>query len=384
MHTSEPNHYFVTGGTGGLGSELIPRLLARDPGARLTLLIRASGPEHLRGRLEEVLRYVRYFHPGLLVSNLEAVAGDTTRELLGLPRETYVRLGRSVTHVVHSAASIDLGGSYAKLRHNNLGGTQKVARFAEQCRDLRCLLLVSTAYVAGRRSGDILEEELDCGQDFVNHYERSKFDSEVYIRSLAGRLPTIIVRPSIVVGDSRDGHTLRFQNMYLPLYFIGIGALHEVPGDQDTLVDIVPIDHVAEVVTRVLRQSACVGNVYHACGGAEGLVPFTFLMAAARRALTDRRGLRESRQSLGRVSVPSRALSERLGFLFQYLACSKRFSVANLARDLGEQAPRCPHPESYLPRLMKFWQLANFGQRMPWCRESSATMEPAMQGRAEG
>ena len=63
MSTSRGNHYFLTGGTGDLGRELIPRLLGDDPSARITILIRASERDHLQRRLEATLRYVRYFHP---------------------------------------------------------------------------------------------------------------------------------------------------------------------------------------------------------------------------------------------------------------------------------------------------------------------------------
>ena len=73
MSTSLGNHYFLTGGTGGLGRELIPRLLADDPSARLTILIRAAGPDHMRRRLEATLRYVRHFYPGFYADRLDAV-----------------------------------------------------------------------------------------------------------------------------------------------------------------------------------------------------------------------------------------------------------------------------------------------------------------------
>jgi len=338
----------------------------------MTLLIRSSGTAHMRRRLDEVLRYVRFFRPGFTADNLTAVSGDVTRERLGLPEHEYARLARCVTHVVHSAASVDLAGSYGALRHSNLVGTRHVSRFAEQCRDLSCLLVLSTAYVAGRRSGDILERELDCGQDFLNHYERSKFDAELLVRSRSDQVPTVIVRPSIVVGDSRDGHVLSFQHMYVPLYYIGAGAIREHPGDQEALLDVVPVDYVAEVVTRVLAAPACVGNVYHACGGVENLLPFASLRDAARLALTERApGARSPRS--GPSSSP--ALVRRLSHLFQYLGSTKRFSVAELARDLGDQAPRCPHPEDYLPRLMAFWRSTDFGRRMPWADPRPAAAE---------
>ena len=366
MSTSPGNHYFLTGGTGDLGRELIPRLLGDDPSARITILIRASERDHLQRRLEATLRYVRYFHPAFCADRLEAIAGDTTRVRLGLARAEYQPLSRSVTHIIHAAASIDLSGSYAALRHNNLGGTRGVARLAEDCRKLRCFLLVSTAYVAGRRSGDVLEDELDRGQKFVNNYERSKFDSEMYVRSLAGRLPTVIVRPSIVVGDSRDGHAGSFQNMYLPLYYIGIGALANTPGDPTTLVDIVPINHVVDVIASVVDEPAAIDHAYHACGGEHNLVPFTFLVDAARVTLADRRMARERHRSLRRPHSSSPALAQRLAYLFRYLSRSKRFSTANLSRDLGDRTPQCPHPSTYVSTLMAFWRSTNFGQHMPW------------------
>ena len=40
---------------------------------------------------------------------------------------------------------------------------------------------VSTAYVAGKRTALIREDELDCGQGFWNSYEKSKFDAEVLL-----------------------------------------------------------------------------------------------------------------------------------------------------------------------------------------------------------
>ena len=373
MSTSLGNHYFLTGGTGGLGRELIPRLLADDPSARLTILIRAAGPDHMRRRLEATLRYVRHFYPGFYADRLDAVTGDASRDRFGLSRAAYARLAQSVTHIVHAAASIDLAGSYEALRHNNLGGTQVVTRLAQRCQRLRCFLLVSTAYVAGRRSGDVLEDELDKGQTFVNHYERSKFDSEVFVRALSERLPTVIVRPSIVVGDSRDGHAASFQNMYVPLYYVGIGALSRIPGDPETLVDLVPINHVIDVIASVVNEPAAIGHTYHACGGAKNLVPFTLLVTAARRVLAARRLARERARPSRTSPGSSAALAGRLDYLFRYLGCSKRFCSANLTRDLGDRAPRCPHPATYVPNLMNFWRSTDFGEHMPWEHEDGPT-----------
>jgi thioester reductase-like protein len=357
-------HYFLTGGTGGLGAELIPRLLQAQPTARITALVRARDIAHARLRMEQTFRYVRHYHPGFDASRVEAVVGDVTYPSLGIAPELAARLRARLTHIVHSAASIELQGSREELRRINLGGTRAVAEFAEGCPQLQRILFLSTAFVAGRRSGRILENELDCGQDFVNQYEASKFASELYLRSLADRLPTTIVRPSIVVGDSQDGHVLAFQNMYVPLYFIGTGAMVDPPGEHATLLDIVPVDHVAEVVVRTLHHPACEGGTYHACSDESSLLPFTRLERAAQDALAARRAHLLQRGS--KLGAGSAALAARLAAFFDYLACAKRFSCTDLLRDLGEHAPPAPIVAEFLPRLMHFWQQAEFGRKMPW------------------
>lgn len=374
MVNSKLPHYFLTGGTGGLGAELIPRLLRAQPDARITALVRANDLAHAQLRMELIFRYVRYSHPGFDSSQVEAVVGDVTYPRLGLSPQDAAKLRARVTHIVHSAASIELQGSREELRRINLGGTRAVSEFAEGCPQLQRLLLLSTAFVAGRRSGHIFESELDCGQGFVNHYEASKFASELYLRSMADRLPMTIVRPSIVVGDSQDGHVLAFQNMYVPLYFIGTGAVSNPPGEHDTLLDIVPVDHVAEVVVRTLHHPACEGKTYHACSDAANLLPFTALEQAARDALAPRRARMLQRGS--RLGSSSAALTARLGAFFDYLASPKRFSSEALLRDLGDLTPPAPIAAEFLPRLMDFWQQTEFGRKMPW--QPAAALEPPL------
>ena len=52
------------------------------------------------------------------------------------------------------------------------------------------------------------------GQDFKNHYESTKFQAEVWVRELMDAVPTTILRPAIVVGDSRTGETEKFDGPY--------------------------------------------------------------------------------------------------------------------------------------------------------------------------
>src|SRR5436309_3470078 len=83
---------------------------------------------------------------------------------------------------------------------------------------LRRFAHVSTAYVAGTHEGTFSEADLYVGQSFRNAYERSKYEAERLIRDRVDRLPAVtVVRPSIIVGESRTGWTPAFNVLYVPV-----------------------------------------------------------------------------------------------------------------------------------------------------------------------
>ena len=63
-----------------------------------------------------------------------------------------------------------------------------------------------------------------------------------------------MLRPSIVVGDSRTGRTSSFNVLYGPLKAFARGRIPAIPARRSSPVDIVPVDYVAdrayELVTR--------------------------------------------------------------------------------------------------------------------------------------
>ena len=73
--------------------------------------------------------------------------------------------------------------SASTSRHRNV---LDLARRAER---LERHHYVSTAYVAGWRSGRVYETELAAGQTFKNHYESTKFAAEVMVRNTLDRCP---------------------------------------------------------------------------------------------------------------------------------------------------------------------------------------------------
>src|SRR5207244_3140089 len=130
-------------------------------------------------------------------------------------------------------------------------GTRRMLDLAELCSGrggLESFVHVSTAYVAGEADGSFGEGDLDVGQSFRNAYERTKFEAEVAVRERASTLPVQVVRPSIIVGDSRSGWTPAFNVLYAPLRAFSRGAYPMIPARRSAPVDVVPVDYVADAI----------------------------------------------------------------------------------------------------------------------------------------
>ena len=349
----------LTGATGFLGTQVARRLLAR-PDLHLVALVRGSNDEEAAWRLARAW----WDWPELvqeLGGRVEPLAGDVSAARLGLAPDAYEGLVRRVTHVVHTAADLRVDAPVEELRRTNVEGTANVVELVRATAGdhrVERLLHVSTAYVAGRRRGAITESSLAAERGFANGYERTKYEGERVVRSAGSELPVSVVRPGMIVGDSRTGQIKTFNTVYVPLRRYLTGALRLIPGRGRARVDIVPVDYVADAVARLLFEPAAAGLTFHLTAPTQALPTVAELTGLARAWARDRHALRLPRPLfLPFARILTRGVDRRLA---PYLEGPPRFDRANTDRLLGRYELDW---RAFLPRLLEYAVDAGFMHR---------------------
>ncbi len=175
------------------------------------------------------------------IPGVETVRGNISERRLGLAEDSFGALTNRIGCIVHAAAVTKFSQPAEKIIGTNVDGTRRVLELAQAAGVP--LYFVSTAFVHPVR--DL------AGTVVSNAYEVSKLSAEDIIRS-SGH-PATIVRPSIVVGDSRTGEIERFQGFHLILELALRGRVPWLPGAADGYIDFIPQDAVADIILSLVR-----------------------------------------------------------------------------------------------------------------------------------
>ncbi|HUJ61783.1 MAG TPA: dephospho-CoA kinase, partial [Kofleriaceae bacterium] len=342
------DHALVTGFPAFTARRMIAKLLAAEPETRLYVLA-----QHKFAAEAE-----QWISACGGAERAEVLVGDVCDMDLGLSSVEYRGLSRTLSWIHHLAGIYFMGTDDATARRVNVGGTHTVLDLARDAARLERLVHWSTAMVSGDRRGTVYEEDLECGQRFHNGYERTKYEAEVAIRGAMRQLPITVLRPSIIVGDSKTGEIDKLDGPYYLMVLIATNASGlrlPILGRGDAPLHLVPIDYVIDAAWQTARGEASAGQTFHLVDP-NPLATRAVFEGVAEHAHTEKpRGHIPRPFARAVLRTPGLARLSRgpLAFL-DMLDHAVHYDQTNTARALAGTTVRCPSLPDYLPQLVRY------------------------------
>ena len=354
--------FFITGATGLLGTEVVSRLLTTTEGT-IYVLVRAGSVVEAAHRLQSLWWEDRVLSQAV-GQRVRPVVGDITEE------QSVEASGvlNTVTHFIHCAAETGVQKSKDELWRINVEGTRHMVQLAKSLPRLQRFTYVSTAYVAGTRSGCIKEDD-DLPTRFYSLYEQSKAEAERVVR--ASDLPLTVCRPGMIVGNSKTGRTRNFNTVYYVLKLMLQGKLWCLPVSSEQTVNVVPVDDVARRIVALTLHPEAEGKTFHLTLPPDSLPKVGELVAEVRAWANDNLRQRIRRplcvpmpflRAIGKrynagKEAKSRSLASNLTALMPYFLDDHVFDRCNTRRLTGDDYRPW---RDYLPVLLSFACRHNF------------------------
>ncbi len=285
-------------------------------------VLRSSVFDRLRAALGD--RLTRLFD-----ERIHVVEGDLTVDRLGLSQTQYATLAERITLVVNSAATVTFDERLDQAVELNTLGPTRLLQFAKDAGDIP-FLHVSTCYVCGARRGVVVEDfsaPEAARESLPRKHDTGEFDLDALVRTMRndaagilerqgsdgegarkalidagmrwarshgwndtytftkwigeqllvrdrGSVPLVVFRPAIIEGSFEepapgwiDG--LRMADPIIVAY--GRGKLREFPGRPEIVLDLIPVDFVANAMIAALPEPSgdAHGAVVYQCASSE-------------------------------------------------------------------------------------------------------------------
>ena len=352
----------VTGASGLVGEGALREMLTAHPELEAFAVVRNELRWQLTAR-----------RLGALASRVTPLPGDVTVPGIGLESLARKRVERETSVVIHAAADISFSRPLDQSRFVNTLGSYHVAEVASSCPSLQRFVLVSSAFVAGKATGTILERDNGGEAGWVNSYEQSKYEAECCVRKTS--LPWIIVRPSTMVCRGVEGDIQQINAVHraLRIYHRGLAAM--IPGDRANSFDVITSGYVVEAIARLAFDDDARGETIHLCSG-RGALKLGELVDTAYEVWSEQADWRRRGVERAIITDPEtyalferavdetgdvrlRAILASLAHFIPQLALPKIFDTSVAERLLGVAAPSA---STYWKPMLRRLLQHNWGQ----------------------
>ena len=288
------------------------------------------------------------------------IEGDASAMDLGLSGAELASIAPEIDRIHHMAHVSSLGADRKLAERVNLCGAREILEVAAVCKSLRNLVFHSSVNVSGDRTGLVLEGELEKGQDFRNVIEESLARGEKMMRAAMTKMPICVVRPTIVVGDSKTGEVDRFDGPYFLILLIVTSPPDfplPLPGRSESSLHLVPVDYYVRAACALGRDARAPGRTFHVGDPAPLTAKRVFELVASAGGRRTPRGFIPANLTKALLRTPGLdRLAKSPRAFMDALATPVSYSFANTSELLADTDVRCPPLESYVEGLVEYVQ----------------------------
>jgi thioester reductase-like protein len=337
----------MTGITGLVGSAFITELFRYRKDVEIIALVRGRGLEGAKERVDAVVREQCVFDekgccPDEILKKIKVISYEAPAKFT----EEHFKAFEGVDTFFHCAADVNLGKDKKGLTYKcNFEGTKEMVEAAKRLK-VKNFHFVSTAYVAGKAHGTIMEDGLVPDNEFNNPYERSKYDAETLVRNSG--LPFNIYRPSIIIGRLSDGKIRKALAFYRICDFMakikklqsskmGMNVTDEIDlhirleAHMSKCVYFVPVDYVQRSITAIFLKGIK-NKTYHITGKGPASVED---IAAVMSTCLKIKGISVVKEIKNPSSL-ERLMNKYIGDLLPYVSAEMTFDISNVEEELGD------------------------------------------------
>ena len=357
--------YFVTGGTGFIGTHFIEKL-TKDRQGDIYVLVRSGSREKFEALQARV---------GDQASRLIAVEGDLTQPQLAVEQETIAALRGKIAHFFHLAAIYDLDADAESQKRTNIEGTRHAVQLAEAV-EAGCFQHVSSIAAGGMYEGTFREDMFEEAEGLDHPYFATKHESEGVVRRECS-IPWRVYRPSLVMGHSKTGEISKVDGVYY--MFKTLQKLRRMLppwapllGLEGGIFNMVPVDYVVDAMDHIAHKEDIDGRCFHLTDPAHysmgdslnifaeaGHTP-RFSMRLDKRVFSFvPRFVRETVMSLPPVKHIISTILEDMGMpgsSTMLLDFRTRYDNRDAERALKGSGIKCPNLRDYAPVIWDYWE----------------------------
>lgn len=241
----------VTGASGFIGKRLVKDLLSHNH--EIFLLVRPQSKKKVTNTFNGC--NVRIIEGDIEKTDILSNISSMSEDLDG------------IECVVHLAALYEIEASLTEAYMMNVVGTQNIINFIQNMKSIKFFHYFSTYAVNPCTKGTVSEDFLTKGESaFNDNYSKTKNDAEHLVRRrVPSHITTVIHRPGIIIGDSKQGQMDKidgpyyFFNFILKLKSIDIVTQHlpflPLPLNQNSLLPVLPVDILINWSSHIIRNT---------------------------------------------------------------------------------------------------------------------------------